>query len=173
MSALHQDLFLLQNGAPALFRPARKKKSAAPTVILVLAASVVAMGASLYAVTTIGKDEPKPMAQPSTLNPAPIKTPPPSLVTITIETNPPGAQIYLDGQAQPQRTPARLSVPGKDKAMLLLQKEGFEDSLQPISLRAAISLRLDLTAIPIKTIKKIPKDTTPPDQLDPYQKKKP
>jgi serine/threonine protein kinase len=175
MSMLHQDLFLLQNGSPTLFRPARKKRRAAPVALLALGVVAVLLLGSLYAFATFREAEPPPTPPPSsTAATPPPRAPQPELITLTIETNPPGAQISIDGQLQAQQTPAQLSLPLQKKATLLLQKEGFEDSLQDISLQASLSLRLSLTALPSKPLpKKIPKDLTPPDQLDPYQKKKP
>jgi eukaryotic-like serine/threonine-protein kinase len=172
MTVLQQDLLLLQNGASTLFRPTTKKKRAAPTALFTSVAFTVALLTSLYTFTTLGTEEKIPATQPTTIISHTIPSKP-SIITLTIETNPPGAQIYLDGQVQAQQTPAQLTLPAKNKVVLLLQKEGFEDNLQPISTHASLSLRLDLTALPTKGSKKTLKDTTAPDQLDPYRKQKP
>jgi serine/threonine protein kinase len=176
MEALHQDLVLLKNGSSALFHPIRKKKKTTPTALFAGAALVVATAGSVYAFAT-RKPEVKPNTPPIAVTPITTKTDlQPLLVTMTVETNPPGAKIYIDGEEQAQKTPAQLMLPIQESAMLLLQKDGFEDNAQTVSLRASLSLKLDLTAKPVKNIikktAKDPKDEIAPDQLDPYKKKK-
>ncbi len=77
------------------------------------------------------------LEEPSSSTPASSARPRPAarVATMSVESNPPGAEIYLDGAKTGKTTPARLAVaPGKHT--LMLSKEGFQDATTTTDLRS-------------------------------------
>ena len=80
--------------------------------------------------------------------------------TLTVETNPPGARVFLDDQLVPGVTPLDLPVtPGK-KHNLKVIHEGYDDALRTVKVRNSIAP----SKIQINLIKKSVPAQAPPSE---------
>jgi serine/threonine-protein kinase len=63
-----------------------------------------------------------------------------------VVSNPPGATLWIDGDARPERTPARVpSLPAGRPLEVKLTKEGFEQSRQVVTITADAETAIDAT----------------------------
>ncbi|MGH9556776.1 MAG: protein kinase domain-containing protein, partial [Terriglobales bacterium] len=78
---------------------------------------------------------PAPIGTATPAGSAPTRAPASRMVTLSVQSSPEGANIFLDGARTGKTTPARLAVaPGKHT--LMLSKEGYQDEAATADLRA-------------------------------------
>ncbi len=97
-----------------------------------------AAGASSEPAATESSSSTTPGAAPGSAPASGTRPPPaPRMATMSVESNPQGAEIYLDGAKTGKTTPARLAVaPGKHT--LMLTKEGFQEATTTAELRPGV-----------------------------------
>ena len=95
-----------------------------------------------------GAPKPAPPEEPPTAEvpPAPV-TPAPAMITLTIETNPPGSELYLDGKMV-GTSPAKIEIAAGSADMVLrVVREGYADELRGFKAEADQNMMVEMKAV--------------------------
>ncbi len=147
--------------------PLPRRRRSALSVALIGFAIILALGAGVVGIVWLAYDPP-PAPKPAATDAGagvPVAAPAPEPGTLSIESQPAGAAVALDGQATGEATPA--TITGLDRsrphlvALTLADHEPWEKELV---FEDAQKVRLQAQLLPIKPVEPDPPPKKPPDR---------